>query len=66
MNKKIFRLSLAAVALQAGAAAAQEQQEQEGQLEEVTVTAERRFENIRNVPSSISTPDSEGVSSAFG
>ncbi len=61
MNKKIFRLSLAAVALQAGAAAAQEQQEQEGQLEEVTVTAERRFENIRNVPSSISTLSRENL-----
>ncbi len=30
-------------------------QEQAGQLEEVTVTAERRTENIRDVPSSIST-----------
>ena len=56
MNKKIFGLSLAAVVLQAGTVAAQEpEQDQEGQLEEVTVTAERRFENIRNVPSSIST-----------
>ena len=56
MNKKVFGLSLAAVVLQAGTVAAQEpEQDQEGQLEEVTVTAERRFENIRNVPSSIST-----------
>ena len=61
MNQKIFRLSLAVVVLQAGAAAAQEQQEQEGQLEEVTVTAERRFENIRNVPSSISTLSRENL-----
>src|SRR5262245_60018450 len=29
-------------------------QEPQGQLEEITVTAERRAENIRNVPSSIS------------
>jgi iron complex outermembrane receptor protein len=34
-------------------------QEPEGQLEEVTVTAERRTENIRDVPSSISTVDKD-------
>jgi iron complex outermembrane receptor protein len=51
MNKRMWIVSLAVVA---GAASAQEQ-EQQGQLEEVTVTAERRAENIRDVPSSIST-----------
>jgi iron complex outermembrane receptor protein len=54
MIKRIGSMSLVAVVLQAGTIAAQEQ-EQEGQLEEVLVTAERRAENIRNVPSSIST-----------
>jgi iron complex outermembrane recepter protein len=53
MSKNMWSVSLAAVVLQAGTVAAQEQ-EQEGQLEEVLVTAERRAENIRNVPSSIS------------
>ena len=48
--KRIWILSLVAIA---GTAAAQE--EAPGQLEEVTVTAERRTENIRDVPSSIST-----------
>ncbi len=43
---------LSAAVLLAGTAAAQEPQ---GQLEEVVVTAERRAENIRDVPSSIST-----------
>ena len=52
MNKRVSIMLLAAVA---GTAAAQEQPEQAGQLEEVTVTAERRAENIRDVPSSIST-----------
>ena len=42
----------AAVALSPGTVSAQEET---GQLEEVIVTAERRAENIRNVPSSIST-----------
>ena len=47
-----------AVALLAGSALAQEQ---EGQLEEVTVTAERRAENVRDVPSSISTVSGEDL-----
>jgi len=50
MNKRIWIVGLAAVA---GTAWAQE--EPQGQLEEVTVTAERRAENVRDVPSSIST-----------
>ena len=36
-------------------------QQEEGQLEEVTVTAERRVENIRDVPSSISTVSGEAL-----
>ncbi len=53
----------AIVALLPGTAAAQEPPAQEtaGQLEEVIVTAERRFENIRNVPSSISTVSREDL-----
>jgi len=37
------------------------QQEPQGQLEEVTVTAERRAENVRDVPSSISTVSREDL-----
>ena len=50
-----FTALLLATALTPGTAAAQEPpaQEPEGQLEEVIVTAERRAENIRDVPSSI-------------
>jgi iron complex outermembrane recepter protein len=54
MNKK--KLFLWAAALASGVATAQEP---DGQLEEVTVTAERRAENVRDVPSSISTVDKE-------
>src|SRR5688572_29697966 len=52
-----FTALLLATALTPGTASAQEPpaQEPEGQLEEVIVTAERRAENIRDVPSSIST-----------
>jgi iron complex outermembrane receptor protein len=42
----------------AGSAAAQDQQ---GQLDEVTVTAERRSENIRDVPNSVSTVSGEDL-----
>jgi len=54
MNKK--KLFLWAAALASGVATAQEP---DGQLEEVTVTAERRAENVRDVPSSISTVDKD-------
>ena len=50
MNKRVWIMSLAAVATTAAA-----QEEQPAQLEEVTVTAERRSENVLDVPSSIST-----------
>ena len=53
MNKKILILPLCGALSTVSWAQAQEQ-EQDGQLEEVLVTAERRAENIRNVPSSIS------------
>jgi len=52
MNKKILGLLLCGASTTASWA-----QEPEGQLEEVTVTAERRAENVRDVPSSISTVD---------
>ena len=54
MNKRAWLMSMAAVA---GSVAAQdqEQDQEQGQLEVVTVTAERRSEDIRKVPSSIST-----------
>jgi iron complex outermembrane recepter protein len=48
---------LSAVALLPGAASAQEQ----GQLDEVLVTAERRSENIRDVPNSVSTVSAEAL-----
>jgi iron complex outermembrane receptor protein len=57
MTKKIWIWSWAAVA---ATAAAQEETAQ-GQLEEVTVTAERRAENVRDVPSSISTVSREDL-----
>jgi iron complex outermembrane receptor protein len=57
MSKHIWIASLAAVA---GTAAAQDQ-ETPGQLQEVTVTAERRSENIRDVPSSVSTVSGEDL-----
>jgi len=57
MNKRVLIMSLAAAA---GTAAAQEEANQ-GQLEEVTVTAERRAENVRDVPSSISTVSREDL-----
>ena len=50
--KKITVILWTAVTLPLGTASAQEPA---GQLEEVIVTAERRAENIRDVPSSIST-----------
>jgi len=53
--KHIWILSLAVVA---GAAAAQEPEEK---LDEVIVTAERRAENVRDVPSSISTVSKESL-----
>ena len=57
MNKCVWIMGLAAVA---GTASAQEESPQ-GQLEEVTVTAERRAENVRDVPSSISTVSREDL-----
>ena len=54
----ITAMSLAAASLLAGTASAQEQP---GQLEEVVVTAERRAENVRDVPSSISTVSGEDL-----
>ena len=48
--KRITALSWAISALPPGTALAQEAP---GQLEEVIVTAERRAENVRDVPSSI-------------
>ena len=58
MNKNhcVWIVSLAAVA---GTASAQESPP--GQLDEVTVTAERRSENIRDVPSSVSTVSGEDL-----
>ncbi|HEY6123057.1 MAG TPA: TonB-dependent receptor [Steroidobacteraceae bacterium] len=56
MNKKIWMTLMAAVA---GTAAAQESTP--GQLDEVTVTAERRSENIRDVPNSVSTVSGEDL-----
>jgi iron complex outermembrane recepter protein len=56
MNKNIWIISLAAVA---GTASAQEATP--GQLEEVLVTAERRSENIRDVPNSVSTVSGEDL-----
>src|SRR6188768_204540 len=58
MNKNhcVWIVSLAAVA---GTASAQESPP--GQLDEVTVTAERRSENIHDVPSSISTVSREDL-----
>ena len=58
-DKCIARVSMAAAAaLLAGTAWAQEPQ---GQLEVVTVTAERRAENIRDVPSSVSAVSGENL-----
>ncbi len=58
MNKNhcVWIMSLAAVA---GTAAAQESPP--GQLDEVIVTAERRAENIRDVPNSVSTVSGEDL-----
>src|SRR3954465_9529026 len=57
MHKCVWIMGLAAAS---GTAAAQEESPQ-GQLEEVTVTAERRAENVRDVPSSISTVSREDL-----
>jgi iron complex outermembrane receptor protein len=56
MNKRILIVSLALVA---GTASAQEATP--GQLDEVLVTAERRSENIRDVPNSVSTVRGEDL-----
>ena len=58
-----FTALLLAAALTPVAALAQEPpaQETEGQLEEVIVTAERRAENIRDVPNSVSTVSGEDL-----
>jgi iron complex outermembrane recepter protein len=56
MNKHTWLMSLAIVA---GTASAQESPP--GQLDEVTVTAERRSENIRDVPNSVSTVSGEDL-----
>src|SRR5688500_16972472 len=58
MNNNIWRVSLAAATLHAAIASAQEQA---GQLDEVLVTAERRSENIRDVPNSVSTVSRENL-----
>jgi iron complex outermembrane receptor protein len=58
MNKNFWRVSLAVAVLQPGIASAQEQS---GQLDEVLVTAERRSENIRDVPNSVSTVSRENL-----
>jgi iron complex outermembrane recepter protein len=57
--KKITAIFWATVALLPGAATAQETPP--GQLEEVIVTAERRSENIRDVPNSVSTVSGEDL-----
>jgi iron complex outermembrane receptor protein len=60
MNKNVFAtLSCAAAALLPGLAPAQE--DTPGQLDEVLVTAERRSENIRDVPNSVSTVSGEDL-----
>jgi len=56
MNKRIWILPLCGAVTSVSWA-----QEPSGQLEEVTVTAERRSENIRDVPSSISTVRGEDL-----
>jgi iron complex outermembrane recepter protein len=56
--KRTGILSLAAALIPATIASAQEQQ---GQLEEVLVTSERRAENIRDVPNSVSTLGGENL-----
>ena len=56
--KKITAILWAFVALPPGTAWAQEEP---GQLDEVIVTAERRAENIRDVPSSVSTVSGEDL-----
>ena len=58
MNKRIWILSLSG-ALQRSSRAAQEAPP--GQLDEVLVTAERRSENIRDVPNSVSTVSGEDL-----
>jgi iron complex outermembrane receptor protein len=61
MNKHTGIMPLSGVlTVLSGTAVAQEEPAQ-GQLEEVTVTAERRSENIRDVPSSISTVSGEDL-----
>jgi iron complex outermembrane receptor protein len=59
MNKSVRITLLAAVLLQVGTASAQESAP--GQLDEVLVTAERRSENIRDVPNSVSTVSGEDL-----
>jgi iron complex outermembrane receptor protein len=56
MKRHIWMMSLAAVA---GMASAQE--ETPGQLDEVIVTADRRAENVRDVPSSVSAVRGEDL-----
>ncbi|MBL8307061.1 MAG: Plug domain-containing protein, partial [Rubrivivax sp.] len=51
--------ALAAAALAALCAGAQAQQAAGGQLQTITVTAERRLENIRDVPSSVAALQGE-------
>src|SRR5690349_11704792 len=60
MNKQISSLLLCG-ALTTAAWAQEQEQDQEGQLQEVVVTAERRAENVRDVPSSISTVSHEDL-----
>src|SRR3954469_4012387 len=63
MNRNtVATIFWAAVTLAPAVASAQQPPAQEeGQLEEVTVTAERRAENVRDVPSSISTVSHEDL-----
>jgi iron complex outermembrane recepter protein len=55
MNRRVLMCALATFA------AAVPAQEPQGQIEEVTVTAERRSENIRDVPNSVSTVSGEDL-----
>ncbi len=54
MHKRLWIVAAAAMPVLVWA-------QEEGQLEEVTVTAERRAENIRDVPSSVSTVKGEDL-----
>jgi iron complex outermembrane recepter protein len=61
MNRCIRSTEWAVVVLAGTGTAWAQEQEQTGQLEVVTVTAERRAENIRDVPSSVSAVSGEDL-----